>query len=112
MISEHEIISLVEKFEGRIRLLNRAYADAKQEIVRLEGINSDLRSQVKDLQKEVKQVEKKLTDSKKKSAESKEISKLVKDNLSGTDTNTELKQQLDEYIRDLDRCIAHLSSLS
>ncbi|GAB4051657.1 hypothetical protein [Spirosoma litoris] len=43
---------------------------------------------------------------------SKDSGIIVQDNLSDIDTNAELKQQLDEYIREIERYIAHLSSLS
>jgi hypothetical protein len=43
---------------------------------------------------------------------SKDFGKLVSSNLPDAVAREEVKQKLDEYIRDLDRCITHLSTLS
>lgn len=112
MVSEHQIIALVERLEQKIGQLKGVCDDAKQEVKRLELENSVLNDRLKEQQTLVKELQKKQADSEKKTPKSKEISKLVQNNLSGTDTNAALKKQLDEYIRDLERCIAHLSSLS
>ncbi|MFD2569717.1 hypothetical protein ACFSUS_03675 [Spirosoma soli] len=112
MVSELQIVALVEQVEHKIGLLKDAYNDAKRRIEQLELENSSLRESVKEQQSLVKQLQKKQGNSEKDVPKSKDFSKIVKDNLSETDTNAELKQQLDEYIRDLERCIAHLSSLS
>jgi len=112
MVSEHQIIALVDLLERKIWQLRNVYDDANREIKRLELENSVLTARLLEQQQQVKELEKKQTHSDKKAAKSKHLSKLVQNNLLETDTNAALKQQLDAYIQDLNRCIAHLSSLS
>jgi len=112
LISEFQIIALIEQLERKIGLLRGVCDDARREIARLELENSALKTQAEEQQQQVKELEKKQADSDKKTAKSKHLSKIVQNNLSETDTNAALKKQLDAYIRELDRCIAHLSSLS
>jgi len=112
VVSEHQIIALVERFEHKLKLLRNAYTDAQNRIEDLEIDNLALNEKLKDKDTEVKELRKKHVNSEKNTPKSKDVGIIVKDNLFKTDTNAELKQQLDEYIRELERCIAHLSSLS
>ncbi|MFD2937289.1 hypothetical protein [Spirosoma flavum] len=112
MASEHEIFVLIEQFERRLRSLREICTDAQKQVEQLERENSVLQGSLKEQQDLVKQLRKKPVISEKNTPKSKDVGIIVKDNLSETDTKAELKQQLDEYIRELERCIAHLSSLS
>ncbi|MBD2700634.1 hypothetical protein IC229_08305 [Spirosoma sp. BT702] len=112
MVSEHQIIALVERFEHKLERLKNLYADAKWQIKQLEDENKSLNKDLRAQQQLVRELQKKPAVSEKNTPKSKDSSIIVKDNLSNTDTNARLKQQLDEYIRELERCIAHLSSLS
>ncbi|WP_236648735.1 MULTISPECIES: hypothetical protein [Spirosoma] len=110
--SEHQIIALVEQLTHKVQILKGILDNGKQEIKRLEQENATLNERLKEQQSLVKELQKKQVNSEKKTPKSKDFGKLVQNNLSGTDTNAALKKQLDEYIRELERCIAHLSSLS
>ncbi len=112
MVSEHQIIAVIEQLERKVGLLRGICNDAKREVNRLELQNSALKERLLEQQTKLKELEKKQADSDKKTAKSKHLSKLVQNNLSETDTNAALKKQLDAYIQELNRCIAHLSSLS
>ncbi|GAB3888114.1 hypothetical protein [Spirosoma agri] len=112
MISEHQIVALVEQLERKVVLLKGVCDDAKRRIAQLESTNNDLNESLKKEQTATKELQKKLDNSEKKVLKSKDFGIIVSTNLSQTDTNAELKKQLDEYIRELERCIAHLSSLS
>ena len=112
MVSEHQIVAVIEQLERKVVLLRGVCDDANREIKRLELQNSVLNERLVEQQKYQKELEKKQADSDKKTAKSKHLSKLVQNNLSETDTNAALKKQLDAYIQELNRCIAHLSSLS
>lgn len=112
MISEYQIVAVIEQLERKIGLLRGVCDDANREVKRLELQNSVLNERLLEQQQQRKELEKKQADSDKKTAKSKHLSKLVQNNLSETDTNTALKKQLDAYIQELNRCIAHLSSLS
>lgn len=112
VVSEHQIIALVERFEHKLKLLTNLYADAKNQIEQLEREKEALQESLKAEQDQVKELRKKSTKAENNTAISKDSGIIVKDNLLRTGTNAELKQQLDEYIQELERCIAHLSSLS
>ena len=88
------------------------YTTAKKQVEQLEEEKNTLQESLKEEQNLVRELRKKPVISEKNTPKSKDVGIIVKDNLSETDTNAELKQQLDEYIRELERCIAHLSSLS
>ncbi len=112
MASEFQIIALVDQLERKIELLKGTCEDAKQQVARLEQENASLRESQKEQQDQIKELQKKTVNSPKNAPKPKDFGKLVKDNLSSTDTNAELKKQLDAYIREIERCIAYLSSLS
>ena len=112
MISEFQIVALAEQLERKVELLRGVCDDARREIERLELHNSVIQDQLQEQRAKVEELEKKQVDSDKKLAKSKHLSKLVQNNLSETDTNAAFKNQLDAYIQELNRCIAHLSSLS
>ncbi|WP_232325835.1 med21 domain-containing protein [Spirosoma montaniterrae] len=112
VVSEHQIIALVEQLEHKIELLKDTHEEAKQRITALEEENAKLRNELKEQQTKARELRKKQDNSEKNAPKSEDFGKLVQNNLSSTDTNAELKRQLDEYIRELERCIAHLSSLS
>ncbi|MCK8490794.1 MULTISPECIES: hypothetical protein [Spirosoma] len=102
----------MEQLERKVGLLKGVCDDAKRHIKQLERQNDDLNDRLKKEQTLTKELQKKLDNSAKKVLKSKDFGIIVSNNLSVTDTNAELKKQLDEYIRELERCIAHLSSLS
>ena len=112
MTDDGQIFSQFEQLERKLGALRDLYNGAKQQIDRLEKEKTDLNKQLKEQQDKVRQLEKKRDELEKKQTKSKDFGKLVQANLSQTDTNAALKQQLDAYIRELERCIAHLSSLS
>ena len=112
MINENELFVAIQKLERKVGLMKRAYETTKERVQELQESNTTLRQKNREQEAELKQLQKKQSDSEKIASKSKDFGKIVENNLSGTDTNAELKQQLDEYIRELERCIAHLSSLS
>ena len=115
MINEDDLFIAFRQLERKIEAMKRAHETAKKRVEELQEKNKTLSKKNKEQEdelKELKQTPKKQTNSEKITSKSKDFGKIVGNNLSGTDTNAELKQQLDEYIRELERCIAHLSSLS
>ena len=112
VVSETQIIALVERFEHKLETLTTKYAEVKRRADELEAEKAGLQENLKEQEDLVRELRKKPVNSEKNTPKSKDVGIIVKDNLFKTDTNAELKQQLDEYIRELERCIAHLSSLS
>ncbi|WP_080239000.1 hypothetical protein [Spirosoma rigui] len=112
MIDENDLFAAFNRLQRKIGSLRTAYDATKQRIKTLEDENKSLRKKNREQEAELKQLSKKQSNTEKIASKSKDFGKIVNNNLSGTDTNAELKQQLDEYIQELERCIAHLSSLS
>ena len=112
MLSEYQIFALIEKLDHKIRHLKGACDTAQKRVKDLQKTNATLRSDLQEKENELNDLRKKQVIQEKNTPKSKDVGIIVKDNLSETDTNAELKQQLDEYIREVERCIAHLSSLS
>ena len=92
--------------------MKNTYESTRERISELQEANETLHKKNREQEAELKELQKKQSNSQKIASKSKDFGKIVRDNLSATDTNAELKQQLDEYIRELERCIAHLSKLS
>ena len=92
--------------------LTEQLVTATARISELEKENGTLLEETQKQQIELKQLRKKRVNPTQSLSKSKEVSKLVKDNLTTTVTNAELKQQLDEYIRSIDHVVAHLGALS
>ena len=105
MITESRLFVLLEDFEHKVFDLTERMAQQRQRIEQLERDNEEQQNQLKQQQK-------KAVDSPPAFTKSKDFGKLVSSNLPDAVAREEVKQQLDEYIRDLDRCIAHLSTLS
>ncbi|ARK11416.1 hypothetical protein [Fibrivirga algicola] len=112
MVSESRLFVLLEDFEHRVFDLTERVAQQRQRIEQLERENTDHQNTIRDLQNQVKQQQKKAVDAPPAFTKSKDLSKLVSSNLPDAVAREEVKQKLDEYIQDLDRCIAHLSTLS
>ncbi|HLL95270.1 MAG TPA: hypothetical protein VK404_09870 [Spirosoma sp.] len=115
MINEADLTVVFRQLEQKIESMKQGYEVARKRVDQLQEENTKLQQKNRDQEaelKELRQLQKKQVNSEKNTLKSKDFGKIVSNNLSGTDTNTELKQQLDEYIRELDRYIAHLSSLS
>ena len=103
---------LLEDFEHKIIDLTERMAQQRQRTEQLERENEDLQNTIREQQNQLKQQQKKAVDTSPSFTKSKDFGKLVSSNLPDAVAREEVKQKLDEYIRDLDRCIAHLSTLS
>jgi predicted nucleic acid-binding Zn-ribbon protein len=112
MVSESRLFVLLEDFEHKVFDLTERLVQQKERIRELETENQSLQKTIQDQQKQLRQQPKKGADAPPSFTKSKDFSKLVSSNLPDAVAREEVKHKLDEYIRDLDRCIAHLSTLS
>ena len=103
--SESRLFVLLEDLERRVGQLLEQSAQQKKRI-------KDLEDDLKQQRDQAKQQTSKTAAGTLPFTKSKDFSKLVSSNLPDAVAREEVKQQLDAYIRDLDRCIAHLSALS
>lgn len=84
--------------ERKLLVLINEHKNLKEEIQRLEAENKDLKASVKARDEQITSFHNQL-----------KITKIV-DNLNPEDGSVlELKKKVDEYIREIDKCIAHLS---
>ncbi len=109
MIGEFHLLALLNDFELKVARMSELYDGVRQRVLELEKEKADLQ---KTVQEQESQLKKKGDDLPINLALSKDLSKIVGDNLTESVKSAELKQKLDEYIREIDRCIAHLSNLS
>ena len=106
--------------------LNALFARLQQKIAQLQAHSDELSGAVRQFETEkiallntIQEHKDKIRELQKKTGPQKEAFTLptkngilVKDNQAEAADNTELKQKLDEYIREIEQLIAHLSSLS
>lgn len=79
----------------------------KQEwdLLKLERENAQLRASNKELTEELKEIHKKYSSLQKDFNKSKNFAKIVTNKLTPTDGLAELKESVERYIREIDKCI-------
>lgn len=112
MITETQLIAVFTKLEHKIAQL-QAHADQLSGAVKqFETEKVALQNHIQEQRDRIKELQKKTISQKEAFTIPTKNSIIVKDNLAGAAENTELKQKLDEYIREIEQLIAHLSTLS
>ena len=111
MASESQIFVLLDHLEHKVYDLSTLADEQQQRIRQLEGDVARLQELNREQERQLKQP-KKGGEAVVVVPKSKEFVNLVSSSLPDAVAREAVKHQLDEYIRDLDRCIAHLSSLS
>lgn len=97
-MNNHHLNTELSSLERKVSLLLNEYKTLKQEIIYLKTENEELRGILSTKEQQISDFQNKF-----------KISKIADSlALSGNDS-TELKQVLNEYIKEIDRCIAHLS---
>ncbi|MTI32984.1 hypothetical protein [Xanthovirga aplysinae] len=91
------MITEIQGLERKVKLLLGKYQALKEEVGLLKSENEDLRSIIRMKQEKINNFQNKI-----------KISKIVDTIAVEKDEATELKQTIDEYIKEIDRCIAHL----
>lgn len=93
-----EIISRLEDLETRLRKLIQEHQVLKARYVDLEAENQNLKSVVESQNEVLKNFQ-----------NQEKITKLVSSIAENTQNSTELKLKINEYIKEIDRCIVFLS---
>ena len=112
MATENQLFANIDSFEHKVAQLVGHVTRLSNRIKSLEDDNTNLRSTIRDQEKQIKELQKKQPGTKQSFTNSKEFGKIVVNNLADTATSTEIKQRLDEYIQEIERCIEYLSTLS
>ncbi|MEC7754266.1 hypothetical protein [Roseivirga sp. UBA1976] len=97
-MSNHPIDQKLAVLEKRVNELIKAYQSERAKNTQLEQVNQQLKAEVNGL-------EAKLADFQNQY----KIAKIVSSTTVEKDEAVELKNKLNEYIKEIDRCIAHLS---
>lgn len=108
MVSEKQILALVERFEHKLKQLLVRYNESRQQILLLEEENAALQESLREEQKQVLELRRKLA-----SIDKTPVAPIKKSTHTiNLESNSALLGQLDTYIKEVDECIAHLSALS
>lgn len=95
---QEKLASELSTLERKLKLLLNEYHSQKEEIRQLKSENETLRSTIENRETELNDFQNKY-----------KISSIVNSVAVDDNSTAELKQQLNSYIKEIDRCIAHLS---
>ena len=96
-MSQDRLKSQLSSLERKLKLLVTAYSGATDEIQQLRSENADLKSTIKSKEEKLDDFQNQI-----------KIGKIVNSIEVGGDSS-ELKGRIDEYIREIDKCIEHLT---
>ena len=97
-MANHPIDQKLTGLEKKVNELIRAYQSDKAKTSQLESKNQSLKTEVADLKAKLADFQNQY-----------KIARLVSSTTVEKDESVELKNKLNEYIKEIDRCIAHMS---
>ncbi|MFL5728757.1 MAG: hypothetical protein ACJ75J_04645 [Cytophagaceae bacterium] len=97
-MSNEEILSMLEQVESKLQKLIREHSVLKKELKESMQENKTLRETIQGQNEDLKNFQ-----------NQDKISKIVSSIAEDTQKSTELKLKINEYIKEIDKCIAHLS---
>ena len=112
MVTESQLKAMLNRLEQKIAQLQEHSIELGKAVQRLEIEKVALLESNKELRKKWRELPKKTRSSDERFTLPTKNGKIVKDNQADAADHTELKQKLDEYIREIEQVIAHLSTLS
>lgn len=112
MITEALLNSMMLRLGDKIDLLQAHSRELSAANGQLETERNGLQKLLDQQREKNRELQKKLDQQKETFTIPSKISKIVKKNQADAVDHTELKQKLDEYIREIEQLIAHLSTLS
>lgn len=98
MIDQDQLKSNIQSLERKIKILLGEFKSLKDEISFLRVENQELKSVIKNKEEQIHHFQNQI-----------KISKIVDNINSEENGNSELKKKIDTYIKEIDKCIAHLS---
>ena len=88
----------LSNLERRVKFLLNNFKDLKQELSNAKSENQELKDVIRKKEDQIIDFQNKY-----------KISKIVRNIRDGEEDASELKNQINEYIREIDKCIMHLS---
>ena len=98
-MEKDQLINELTLLERKVKLLLSEHKSMKDEASQLKMENDQLKSNVKIKEEQISDFQ-----------NQNKISTIVDNVVAGGEDATDLKQYLNEYIREIDKCIAHLSN--
>lgn len=98
-MEKDQLINELTLLERKVKLLLSEHKSMKDEVSQMKMENDQLKSNVKIKEEQISDFQ-----------NQNKISTIVDNVVAGGEDATELKQYLNEYIKEIDKCIAHLSN--
>ncbi|MEA5256601.1 hypothetical protein VB264_02325 [Arcicella aquatica] len=108
-MTDNQIRTQFEALEIKLRNVVLRYKDLQTRLELATRENESLKHTLADTLKENQELNKKLNQRVKNFKKSDKITKIAVNNLNSTGNPAELKEKLDQYILEIDRCISQLS---
>ncbi len=108
--SQIQIFSRFNALEQKIRGLAENYVEMKRAFEEAKAENDNLRKVLNETLKDNQDLQKKLNQQVKNFKKSDKFTKIVVGNLKSTGNPVQLKEKLDEYILEIEKCISQLSN--
>jgi regulator of replication initiation timing len=109
-MTESQIFTRFSSLEKKLRGLVDNYVEIKEQLEEAKLDNENLRRSLSEAQKENQELQKKLNQQIKNFKKSDKFTKIAVNNLKSTGNTAELKEKLDEYILEIEKCISQLSN--
>jgi len=97
-MEQNELKAQLTSLERKMKLLINDYQQAKTEVEQLQLENASLKSNVQDKEEQINSFQNTI-----------KIGKIVGSLDAEEGNSSQLKNRVDEYIREIDKCIEHLS---
>jgi regulator of replication initiation timing len=108
--SQIQIFSRFNALEQKLRVLVENYTEMKRAFEETKEDNENLRKVLNETLKENQELQKKLNQQVKNFKKSDKFTKIAVSNLKSTGNPVQLKEKLDEYILEIEKCINQLSN--
>jgi phage shock protein A len=108
--SQIQIFARFNALEQKLKGLVEKYVEVKQAFEETKDENENLKKVLNDTLKENQELQKKLNQQEKNFKKSDKFTKIAVSNLKSTGNPVQLKEKLDEYILEIEKCISQLSN--
>lgn len=109
-MDESQILTRFNSLEIKLKGLLKDYIEVKKLLGEVKVQNEKLMIDLYDTQKENQELQKNLNQERKNFKKSDKFTKIVVNNLKSTGNPAELKEKIDEYILEIEKCINQLSN--
>jgi predicted nuclease with TOPRIM domain len=109
-MAESQIFTRFISLEMKLKGLFKDYIEVKKQLIEVKNENEKLRNDLYESQKETQELQKNLNQQIKNFKKSDKFTKIAIDNLKSTGNHADLKEKIDEYISEIEKCINQLSN--